>query len=128
MRWIIILLMPFLFVNCSDAQSSTSKNEQKSVTEVKSLLIDVRSIGEYHQGTAGDAINIPVNELQNRIDELPKDKNTKITVFCLSGGRSSQAKSILENHGYFNVENGGTVGQMRAMLKKSDSEKAKSKT
>lgn len=116
--------MPFLFVNCSDAQTSTNeasteKTEAKEKENIsESLLIDVRTPGEYEQGTAGDAINIPVNELGGRLSELPSDKNTKITVFCYSGGRSSRAKSILEGNGYVNVVNGGTVEKVKEQIAK----------
>lgn len=128
MRWILIMLLPFFFANCNQAQTSAKSKQVKPITSPKSILIDVRKVGEYQQGSAGDAINIPVNDLENRLDELPKDKSVEITVFCLSGGRSAHAKVILEDYGYTNVQNGGTVNQMRAKLKKTDSEKAKSKT
>ena len=128
MRWFITLLFPLFLSNCSDAQVSSDNNPKSNEAPVQTLIIDVRSVGEYQQGTAGEAINIPVNDLEKRLNELPQNKNVKITVFCLSGGRSSHAKNILEKHGYTNVENGGTVGQMRAKLKKAESEKSKSKT
>lgn len=126
MRWIILITLSFFFVQCSDAQSAKQKTEQeKSLSE--SLLIDVRTPGEYSQGTAGDAINIPVDDLERRLGELPKDKDTEIVVFCLSGGRSSHAKFILEENGYNNVQNGGTYSQMRAKLnKEQESSKTKS--
>jgi rhodanese-related sulfurtransferase len=119
MRWIILLILPLLFVNCSDAQTNVEKKGkvEREMKAVESFLLDVRTPAEYEQGTAGDAVNIPVNELADRIDELPADKNAKITVFCYSGGRSSRAKSILEDQGYKNIENGMTVEKVRASLK-----------
>ena len=126
MRWIILITISFFFVQCSGAQPSKENSEQEKPLS-ESILIDVRTPGEYSQGTAGDAINIPVDDLEKRLGELPKDKDAKIVVFCLSGGRSSHAKFILEENGYNNVHNGGTYSQMRAKLnKEQESSKTKS--
>ncbi len=126
MRWIILITISFLFVQCSDAQTA-KQNPQTDELYAESVLIDVRTPGEYNQGSAGDAINIPVDDLARRLGELPKDKSAKIVVFCLSGGRSSHAKFILEENGYTNVENGGTFRQMRAKLSKEE-ERTKTKS
>jgi rhodanese-related sulfurtransferase len=69
------------------------------------FLVDVRSAGEFASGSVKGAVNIPLDTLQN---QLAKFKNQKtIVVFCLSGGRSGQAKNILEQNGFTNVINGG---------------------
>lgn len=103
-----------LFVQCSNSQTSSLTNEDYE----GAFLVDVRSQGEYQNGSAGDAKNIPVDDIQKRLGEFPEDKNAKIVVFCLSGGRSSHAKHILEQNGYTNVENGGTFRQVRAKITK----------
>lgn len=70
------------------------------------LLVDVRTPAEFSTGSVKGAINIPLNTIQN---QLSKFKNkTNIIVFCKSGGRSSMAKTILEQNGINNVTNGGT--------------------
>lgn len=73
----------------------------------KPLLIDVRSIEEFSAGHKENAINIPVQNLDNSsfIGELHKD--TPIHVYCHSGGRAEMAKRILEFRGFTNVENWG---------------------
>lgn len=69
-------------------------------------LVDVRTPGEYASGSVKGAVNIPLDKLPT---ELAKFKNKKhIIVFCRSGGRSGQAKSILNSNGFTNVMNGGT--------------------
>ena len=70
------------------------------------FLVDVRTAGEFASGSASGAVNIPLDEIVSRIHEF-KNKET-IIVFCRSGNRSSQAKSLLERHGFTNVLNGGT--------------------
>ncbi|RPA57231.1 CoA-disulfide reductase [Aerococcus agrisoli] len=66
------------------------------------VLLDVRSPGEIKQGAFPNAINIPVNELRERMVEL--DPTTEYIVSCHSGLRSYIAERQLKQHG-FNVQN-----------------------
>ncbi len=84
----------------------TDNNELKEAVKNGAFLVDVRSAGEFSGGSAKGAVNIPLDKVQS---QLAKFKNKKsIVVFCRSGNRSSQAKSILESNGFQNVINGGT--------------------
>ncbi|MFY9935418.1 MAG: rhodanese-like domain-containing protein, partial [Silvibacterium sp.] len=49
----------------------------------------------------GDSINLPLTQLQERIDEVPR--NRRIAVHCAGGYRSSIAASILNQHGITNL-------------------------
>jgi phage shock protein E len=71
-----------------------------------SFLVDVRTPAEFAQGSAVGAVNIPLNELPQRMAEF-KDKKS-IVVFCRSGARSAQAKAFLDSKGLVHVEDGGT--------------------
>jgi NADPH-dependent 2,4-dienoyl-CoA reductase/sulfur reductase-like enzyme/rhodanese-related sulfurtransferase len=66
------------------------------------VLLDVRSPGEIKQGAFPNAINIPVNELRERMVEL--DPEIDYIVSCHSGLRSYIAERQLKQHG-FNVQN-----------------------
>ena len=79
------------------------------------FLVDVRSPGEFAEGNAKGSVNIPLDQLQNQLAKF-KDKEN-IVVFCRSGNRSSQAKSILEQNGFTNVTNGGTWQDIVLLLK-----------
>lgn len=71
------------------------------------LLVDVRSPLEYSKGNIGGSINIPVDELRNRLDELPKDQN--IYIYCQIGLRGYLAQRILLQNGFnsvFNISGG----------------------
>ena len=70
------------------------------------LLVDVRTAEEFQSGHIQGAINIPVEQLHNRQQELP-DKGKPIITCCASGMRSGNARSILVGLGYKNVYNGG---------------------
>lgn len=61
-------------------------------------LLDVRTPGEFASGTIRGAINIPVDELRSRLNELPKDK--PVIIFCAVGLRGYLALKILQPRGY----------------------------
>jgi peroxiredoxin family protein/rhodanese-related sulfurtransferase/TusA-related sulfurtransferase len=67
------------------------------------LLIDVRTPMEFSVGSIDKAVNIPVDELRQRLTELPKDKT--IYVFCQVGLRGYIACRILMQHGFISVKN-----------------------
>lgn len=77
--------------------------ELKELDQNSTTLIDVRTKDEYALGTIGNAINIPVNELRSRLDEIPADK--PIVVFCAIGLRGYIALKILTGRGFKNVRN-----------------------
>ena len=66
-----------------------------------SYLIDIRPEISYKTNTIPNAINIPINELRNRTDEIPKDK--KVVLFCNTGYTSYCASRILIQKGFNNV-------------------------
>lgn len=68
-----------------------------------SLLIDSRTVDEFNMGHINNAVNIPVDDIRNRLGEIPKDK--KIVVYCAVGLRGYIASRILMQHGYTNVFN-----------------------
>ena len=72
----------------------------------KATVVDVRTRAEYAQSHYPDAINIPLDEVQKRMDEFRKMK-TPIVLYCQSGNRSGMATAILKQYGIREVYNGG---------------------
>jgi rhodanese-related sulfurtransferase len=79
----------------------------------KVVLLDVRSPGEFN-GTNPDtqtfghfknALNINVTELESRLPELEKYKNSEIVVYCSHSHRSPRASYLLGSKGFKNVKN-----------------------
>jgi phage shock protein E len=62
------------------------------------LLIDVRTPEEFASGHIEGAINIPVETLSQRLNEVPKD--SALVVYCRTGNRSATAAQILVTAGY----------------------------
>ena len=71
------------------------------------LLIDVRTPGEYESGHIPGAINISVQTLPDRLDEISRDQ--PIVVYCRSGNRSATAAEILVDAGYSPVYDLGGI-------------------
>lgn len=69
-------------------------------------IIDVRTHGEFMGGHVAGSINIPLNELPNRLDEV-KAMNDEIILCCASGNRSGQATYFLQQNG-IECSNGGS--------------------
>lgn len=75
----------------------------RSLVENNKYIIDVREKYEYEQGHIKGAVNIPLSELRNRINEIPKDKD--VYLHCRSGQRSYNAVIALQNLGFKNLYN-----------------------
>jgi NADPH-dependent 2,4-dienoyl-CoA reductase/sulfur reductase-like enzyme/rhodanese-related sulfurtransferase len=81
------------------------------------LLLDVRTSREFESEPLDGALNIPLDELRGRLDEVPRGR--PLVVSCASGQRSYTAQQILRHHGHDNVRNlyggYGLLSRMRAM-------------
>lgn len=82
--------------------------------EIKTL-IDVRSPQEYDANHIEGAINIPLPDVKDKLDEIGKMQKP-LVVYCLSGGRSAAAVSLLKQSGIEEVYNGGGIGDLQFML------------
>jgi len=113
----IISMCSFIINGCKTAEEETLTIENGtasgitliSVEEVFDVIennedyfiLDVRTQEEYDEGHIEGAMNIPVDKLENRLDELPEDK--PIIVYCRSGIRSNNASNILIENGFTRV-------------------------
>ena len=70
-------------------------------------LLDVRTPTEFAAGAIPGAINIPVQELEGRLGEVARDR--AVVVYCRSGGRSGNAKRLLEQSGFTEVHDLGPM-------------------
>ncbi|MCP4605426.1 MAG: rhodanese-like domain-containing protein [Proteobacteria bacterium] len=100
---VILVAISSRVVSCSGAQSIPVPKE--------AFVVDVRTPREFQKEHFPEATNIPVDQIEARLDEFG-DKNQPIVVYCRSGRRSGIAKKTLERAGYQNVINGGGLRQM----------------
>jgi rhodanese-related sulfurtransferase len=89
-----------LFKNSNPSSPSVAEMIEKGA-----FLVDVRTAAEFASGSVKGAVNIPLDQVQSKIDAFRNKKG--VVVFCRSGARSGQAKSILDKAGIPDVVNGG---------------------
>lgn len=108
---VIVIVMFGLFKKLFAGPDNT---QLATVVQQGAYLVDVRNPDEFSAGSVKGAINIPLNALLQKLQQL-KGKQ-RIVVFCQSGGRSSQAKRILEQQGFTNVTDGGGWRNVQAVV------------
>ncbi len=81
------------------------KVDYKEVIKNGAIIVDVRTKGEFKSGHIDGSLNIPLPELNKKLNKL--DKSKAIITCCASGVRSGSAKNILKSSG-FEAYNGGS--------------------
>lgn len=95
-------------------------DEIGTLDKSKAFILDVRTKMEYELGNIEGSVNIPVDELRDRLDEVPKDKG--IIVYCQVGLRGYIAYRILVQNGFKSIKNlnGGYKTYKTATSENSD--------
>ncbi len=78
-------------------------HDVQTMDREQELLLDVRTAEEFELGALEGAINIPVDELRDRLGELPRDRD--ILIYCRVGLRGYVAERILRQYGFGRVAN-----------------------
>ena len=100
----MLIIIPL--IGCAQTKSETditvSELYKKMQSDTSLVILDVRTPAELESrlGKIDGVINIPVQELNQRIPELEKYKSNNIAVICRSGNRSVLATKILLENGY----------------------------
>ena len=107
-NYIIILVLVIgliAFNQLRTGQPKISSTEAiKLLDNIDYKFIDVRTNSEFLSGHIENSIHIPLQELENRLNEIDQIKQKNIIVYCRSGARSSNATSILLKNN-FKVQN-----------------------
>ena len=97
-----ILALTALGKNKEDANDVKAKDVE-DLLKNKEFLLDVREEYEYQEGHIKGAVNLPLREILEKKDTLPKNKD--IYVYCRSGHRSADAVNFLKSLGFEKVHN-----------------------
>jgi rhodanese-related sulfurtransferase len=79
-------------------------------------FVDVRSEAEFKSGHLKNALNIPLEQFQNRYTEIIGLGEIPVVFYCRSGNRSGQAVSYLRHKGIENIYNGGVMEEVQNYL------------
>lgn len=104
--WVVLLAV------VASGCATVSGEDARALVQGGALLLDVRSPEEFAAGHLDGAVNIPVDALEARLDEVgPKER--AVVVYCRSGVRSRRARALLLERGWVKVENLGGMGNWR---------------
>jgi adenylyltransferase/sulfurtransferase len=87
----------------SEIETDVKELKRKIDANEDFFLLDVREPNEFQIGRIPGSTLIPLGEVPQRVNEIPRDK--EIVVHCKMGGRSAKAAAFLRQHGYKNVKN-----------------------
>ncbi len=87
--------------------SRSLRSIREALDQGDKLIVDVRTPTEVARGGGcAGAVNIPIDELQQRVSELGHDKTKPIVFYCAKGIRSADAVTLARSLGFTNVFNG----------------------
>lgn len=121
--FILMLALTLIYgVGCAQEKDSSKTMDitvgelkEKMKTDTSLVVLDVRTPEELKGplGQIDGAVNIPVDQLEERIADVEKFKGKDIAVICRSGHRSKRAQGILEKHGIKSVNVLGGMTEYR---------------
>jgi phage shock protein E len=103
---LVLVVGYFMLMKGGDVSSA----EARQLVQAGARLVDVRTPGEFAAGHIAGAINIPVQELTNRVHEL-QPQDATVVVYCRSGQRSGNAARMLRNAGFARVHDLGAMSR-----------------
>jgi len=112
--WSLIGLLAVILAACTPPADGSKSGAGQEIISVKELaeqiqleraplIVDVRSEKEYTEAHIPGAVNIPYDQLGDRLSEIDAAKTDEIVVHCLSGYRAEIAEKLLSEAGYSNV-------------------------
>ena len=117
MKTPILVLVILLAASLSAAANSSSAPGAKATATspaavekpaaMDTLWIDVRTPGEFANSHLPQAVNVPLDQLEQQLPLIQKERGWPIALYCRSGNRSGRALMIVQQLGYTAVRNAG---------------------
>ena len=92
---------------------SASAADAKALVDQGAQIVDVRTKAEFRSARHPKAVNIPLDELDQRATEL--DPKRPVLLCCASGSRSAMGVSILKRKGFAEVKNLGAWQRLHSL-------------
>lgn len=121
LRFCFVYSLIASLIGCSQSVDTPNQNPINPTQKALELIangayvIDVRSSEEFLSGHLSQAINIPHDQIAQRISEIKSPKDGEIVLYCKSGRRAGIAKEILESKGFSKVVNAGGYSDLVAI-------------
>lgn len=107
LRAVVTILTAALAFGCEGASGvpDVSRNAvlELAVQPGAPLIVDVRTPEEYATAHVPRAINVPHDEIEDKLEELATGRENGVVVYCERGGRAAKAASVLAAAGFKNV-------------------------
>ena len=110
-----MIMLITLITACTEAAHDQADGVKAKINS-GALVLDVRTPGEYNGWHYPGALNIPLQQLEPRLDELG-DRERPIIAYCTVGSRSHYAVMLLRSYGFSDVLNGGGLREMKRLEK-----------
>ena len=114
------LLSALLFLTTSLSAQADNDIAQIQQGLDSPVIVDVRSEGEYASGAIDGALNHPLQGLPDTLLDMGVELDEEVIVYCRSGRRSAQAKTLLKQAGFQLVFDGGPMTQLEQALEQSE--------
>jgi len=111
---IIIVAIIIFFVLKRLGQVNPQK--ARELKAAGAIVIDVRTAEEFAGGHVAGAINVPLDQLGEKIETVVPDRQQPVLIYCLSGTRSALARRILLSKKYSDIHNLGSIYRARSIL------------
>ncbi|KQU13021.1 Zn-dependent hydrolase [Bacillus sp. Leaf13] len=106
---VVATMEPYIIEQEGESDSRVMKYEEVTMDQIdgsiqteRIYVLDVRSLGEWEEGHIPQAKHVMLGHLQEQAHKIPHDK--PILVYCKTGGRSAIAASLLQVHGFKEVQ------------------------
>ena len=116
----LILYLLSAFWSCSQSDTIESLSALNLVSNDDYYFLDVRTIKEHKMKSIPNTDCIPVQEIEERMDELNDYRDKKIIVYCRSGNRSGTATKILNENGFNAINMIGGMNEWKGKVEKEN--------
>jgi rhodanese-related sulfurtransferase len=114
----VMLIWPTIAKSFGGAREVGTLEATRLMNSGEALVLDIRDTGEYNGGRIPKSKNIPLAELDKRVEDLARFKDKPVIVACRSNNRSGAAARLLKARGFNNVYQlaGGFAAWQQASL------------
>jgi len=110
LKLILVIMILMILSSCGGGYSKITAVEAKKMMDNQIVtILDVRTQEEYNSGHIENAVLLPDYEVKAKAENVLKDKNAVILVYCRTGNRSARASRDLISLGYKKVYDFGGI-------------------